>query len=226
MPSESIINAVIALCEAFGRSATEATVGAYDLGLRGLSDSQVEAATAMALQRCKFMPVPAELRELAVGSGVSYDAMADQAFLTLSNAVRRYSDMTSINFADGLINAVVRTLGGWERLHTLGSEQFEIWFRKDFVASYVRMAKGGASPELCRYLPGGCERENAKWEGQTLKSGATYRLDVMQPVENVGSSYTPALPAPPIVDRKQLSAVRDYLRLTDDGKLETAARLT
>jgi hypothetical protein len=215
VPSETIINAVVALCEAFGRTATEATIGAYDIGLRGLTDSQVTAATGLALQRCKFMPVPAELRELAVGAGQSYEGMAERAFLVLDNAVRRHSDMVSINFADGLLNATVRVLGGWPVLHedAMTTERFTVWFRKDFLATYVRLAKSGASPDLCRYLPGKCERENAKWEGCALPSGQTYQIDQMQPIENIGVEYTPALPSPPVTERKRIGASREFLKL-------------
>jgi hypothetical protein len=224
VPSDVVIDAVTALGEAFGRQVTEATVGAYDVGLRGLTDSQIAGAAAVALQRCKFMPVPAELRELAVGAGQSFDAMSERAFLTLSETVRRKSDMDSVRFADGLINATVRILGGWEALYgeTMTAERFDVWFRKDFLACYARLAKTGASPELCGYLVGGAERENAHWDGREMRHGVVYTLERFAPVQEVGSPYTPALPAPPVTQRKCIGMSREFLKLANDGRLTPA----
>jgi hypothetical protein len=221
MKNPKIAQAVAALCEAFNRKPTTATYGAYEIGLAGLTAEQVERAAALALQRCKFMPVPAELRELAVGAGQSFDAMAEHAFLTLSETVRRKSDMDSVCFADGLINATVRILGGWEALYgeTMTTERFDVWFRKDFLACYARLAKSGASPELCGYLVGGAERENAHWDGREMAHGVVYTLERFAPVQEVGSPYTPALAAPPVTQRKRIGMSREFLKLTNEGRL-------
>ena len=52
------------LAEAFGRKASVAMVRAYRIGLVGLTIEAIEQAAANALRTSKFMPSPAELREL------------------------------------------------------------------------------------------------------------------------------------------------------------------
>jgi hypothetical protein len=221
MPSETIINAVIGLCEAFGRTATEATIGAYEIGLRGLTDAQVTAAMGLALQRCKFMPVPAELRELALGSGQSYDAMAEKAFDALRRGIQQTGGDYSVNFADGAINATVRALGGWQRACDMPVEEFDKWFRKDFIGCYVNICRNGASPEAMRYLGGTLERDNAAWDGQVNpRSGKEYRLEFFGGgVRTIGSDYPPALPAPAVPERKQIGASREFLSYSETGRL-------
>jgi hypothetical protein len=198
MASEALINAVIGLCEAFGRTASEATIGAYDIGLRGLSDAEIERAAALALRTCKFMPVPAELRELATGQGEGFEAMAEKAFHALKQAMQRLGPDYSVNFADGLINATVRLLGGWIRVNEIPvGDELDKWFRKEFIATYVRQCKSGASEELRRYLGGNLERDNAHLDGRPLPNGGTYRLGMYgSEVHAIGVDYKPALPAP------------------------------
>lgn len=197
MPNPRIATAIAALCEAFNRQPTPATFAAYEMGLAGMSAEQVEAACTKALQRCKFMPVPAELRELAAGDGAGFEATAEKAFHRLREAVKRFGPDTSVNFHDGAINATVRLLGGWQRVCNLPCEEFDKWFRKEFIATYCRVCRDGASDELRRYLGGTLECENAKFDGRVLKSGHEYRLgEFGTDIVSIGSPYPPALPAP------------------------------
>lgn len=224
MKDPRITKAVAALCEAFNRQPTPATFGAYEIGLAGMTPEQVERGAALALQRCKFMPAPAEIRELAIGGGQSPEAMAALAFDTLRDAVQGLGSDYSVNFSDGAINATVRMLGGWQRVCEMPAEEFDKWFRKDFVTCYVNVVRNGVSPEAMRYLGGNLERDNAHWDGQVNpRSGATYSLERFGcGVRTIGADYAPALPAPPILERKQLSASRNFLRLKD-GRLTAAA---
>lgn len=198
MPRDIIINSVTALAEAFGRTATKATVGAYEIGLRGLSDEQIEAATAIALQQCKFMPVPAELRELATGHGEGYEAMGEKAFHTLKQTMQRLGPDYSVNFVDGVLNATVRLLGGWQRVNDIPvGDELDKWFRKEFLATYVRLCRGGCSEDLRRYHGGNLERDNAHLDGRPLPNGGTYKLGMYgSDVQAIDADYRPALPAP------------------------------
>ena len=47
-----------------------------------------------------------------------------------------------------------------------------------------------------------------------VQGGVVYKLDQMQPVRNIGSSYTPALPSPPVTERKLLAA-SEFLKIED-----------
>lgn len=197
MKSQRITAAVATLCEAFNRKPTPATFAAYEIGLKGLSEEQVERATAMALAKCKFMPVPAELRELAGTGGESYDSMAERAFHVLDKAVSQLGGDRSVNFHDGAINAAVRLLGGWQKCCDQPREEFEKWYRKDFLKTYVSICRGGASEELRRYHGGRIEQQNQQWVGRTLPSGITYQPGMFgSGIEAVTVDYVPALPAP------------------------------
>lgn len=214
MRNPKIVHAVAALCEAFNRTPTEATFGAYEIGLAGLTGEQVERAAALALQRCKFMPVPAELRELAAGGGQSYEAMAERAFVTLAQTIQGTGSDYSVSFQDGAINATVRLLGGWGRVCNLPREEFDKWYRKDFINAYVNVCRNGASPALLGYLGGDLERMNAKWDGQVNpRSKQTYSLEHFGGgVREIGVDYQPALPAPP-AERKRIGASQEFLKL-------------
>lgn len=202
MKSQRITAAVATLCEAFNRKPTPATFAAYEIGLKGLSEEQVEHATAMALSRCKFMPVPAELRELAGTGGDSYESMAERAFHVLDKAVTSLGGDRSVNFHDGAINAAVRLLGGWQKCCDQPREEFEKWYRKDFIRTYVNVCRGGASEELRRYHGGRIEQHNEAYVGRTLRSGITYQPGMFgSGVETVAVDYVPALPAPPPTKR-------------------------
>ena len=206
--AERFANAITALAESFRQKATPGMFHGYRLGMQGVPIDAVERAAALALQRCKFMPVPAELRELAGASGTSYEAMAEKAFHTLTKAVRQLGPDSSVNFADGAINAAVRLLGGWIRVCDLPREEFDKWLRKDFIATYVRVCKDGASEDLRSYHGGRLERDNAAWEGRTLPGGGVYRIGMFgSEVNGIDVDYVPALPAPE--PKRQIAARAD-----------------
>lgn len=197
MKNPRITAAVATLCEAFNRKPTPATFAAYEIGLKGLSEEQVELATAQALSKCKFMPVPAELRELAGTGGDSYESMAERAFHVLDKAVTSLGADRSVNFHDGAINAAVRLLGGWQKCCDQPREEFEKWYRKDFIRTYIGVCRNGASEDLRRYHGGRIEQHNDVWVGRKLRSGITYQPGMFgSGVEAVLPDYVPALPAP------------------------------
>lgn len=198
MKNQRIVSAVAMLCEAFNRKPTDATFAAYEIGLAGLAPEAVERATASALQRCKFMPTPAELREFSGAGGSSFEAMAERAWHQLAEAVRTLGPDRSVNFADGAINAAIRLAGGWRRLCSLEGEAFATWARKDFAAAYVRLCRDGCPEDLRAYHPGNFEIENLQWLGRKMPGGQTYRHGMLgtEVCEIAAEGYQPALPAP------------------------------
>lgn len=198
MKNPRVVNAVAMLCEAFNRKPTDATFAAYEIGLNGIGEDHVERAAAVALQRCKFMPTPAELRELAGTGGGSFESMAERAWQQFTEAVRRLGPDKSVSFQDGVINAVIRHHGGWQRVCDLPRDEFDKWLRKDFIATYVRLCRDGCPEELRRYHAGSFEMENTRWIGRTLPGGGTYALGMFgsEVVAVEAKGYQPALPAP------------------------------
>lgn len=206
---ERLANVVTALADSFRQKTTPAMYHGYRLGLAGVPIEQVERAAALALQRCKFMPVPAELRELATGQGEGYAAMAEKAWHVLRETIRRLGPDYSVNFEDGAINATVRLLGGWIRICEIpAGDELEKWFRKSFLETYCRVCQSGTSEEMRRYHGGHLERDNVKWLGRNLPgSKQPFRLGMFgTEVQSIGVDYKPALPAPE--PRRQLEHAR------------------
>jgi len=145
-------NAIAALCIAFNREATPHTFEAYWMGLGDLPLSAVELACAMAIRSKRFMPMPVELRELS--GEKTDDQRSVAAWGDVQRAVPRGS-YKHIDFCDPLINATIRTLGGWPSfLDRLGTAEAEKWARIDFVKTYQVYASGGVEGEACAPLPG------------------------------------------------------------------------
>lgn len=150
--------AIGALFASFGQDATQAIMQGYWLGLNDLELGQVQQSVAMALKRCKFLPKPAELREL-IGENLSEDDCALAAWGDVLKAVC-LGPYKHIDFDDKLCNAVIRNLGGWVTfLERFSDAESEKWLRLDFVKCYKSFAKSGVSGELIEPLAGLAERE-------------------------------------------------------------------
>lgn len=194
---EKIAVTIAALCEAFNRSPTKATFMAYEIGLGDISDEQLDRAALATLQSAsqKFMPTPGELRALALTEGRGVESRVDEAWSTLNRAIDKFGAGRSVNFRDGLINATVRMLGGWERICQLPVEEFEKWFQKDFRATYSRFMQSGPPVDSAGYLVGETERVNGTWVGfPCLKDGKIYELPMP---EEMDSPYKPLIESPP-----------------------------
>ena len=150
--------AIGALFASFGQDATQAIMQGYWLGLNDLELTQVQQSVAIALKRCKFLPKPAELRDL-LGLNVSEDDRAVAAWGDVLKAVR-LGPYKHVDFQDKLCNAVIRNLGGWVTfLERFSDAESEKWLRIDFVKCYKAFAKSGVNGELIQALPGLAERE-------------------------------------------------------------------
>lgn len=150
--------AVGALFASFGQDSTQALMQGYWLGLNDLELHQVQIAVASALKRCKFLPRPAELREL-LGLNVSDEDTAVAAWGDVLRAVR-LGPYKHVDFEDKLCNAVIRNLGGWVTfLQRFSDAESEKWTRLDFVKCYKAFAKSGVNGELIAPLQGLSDRE-------------------------------------------------------------------
>ena len=150
---------ITALAEAFNRKATEPLLLGYWMGLGDLELASVEHAAARALLEFKFMPVPAELRQLA-GELLPADraVLAWEAFV---KARQLHGSYTSVDFDDKLINATVRNLGGWLQVDERLEQDGDKWVRKDFERVYQTFLRTGATASHCLALGGLHEYSNA-----------------------------------------------------------------
>lgn len=158
---QRLIGCVAMLCEAVGRTPSKATYLAYEIGLDGVPVDDIEAAAAAALQRPdRWMPTPGQLRELAGATQANAADRASLAFDALRVACARVGSYRSPDFDDPLINAVVRHLGGWTRACDLPVSEFNVWYRKEFVAAYEMFARIGVAKNLAAPLAGESEESN------------------------------------------------------------------
>lgn len=150
---KAVTQAVGVLSEAFNRKASEATFGAYEIGLGDLSVDQIKLAMTRAIRECRFMPSPAELRELAgelAGEGKALHAW-NEFLKHVPIGAYSHVDFT----IDPIINATIRTLGGWPNvLSRLDSAENEKWLQKDFVRTYQSLNTARVTGEVCDPLPG------------------------------------------------------------------------
>lgn len=202
MASEKKIAAVVAmLCEAFNRKPTRATFKAYEIALSDIGDeSLTEAGNQVLRSSSAFMPTPGQLRQLCLTGGTTYAGRAEIAWHEFDRAVGTIGGDKSITFADGMINATVRLLGGWIQCCEKTGDDYFIWLQKSFKQTYTRLCESGATEELRRALSGRLAKENVIFPGEILeKLSADTGL---HPVE-VGTSQ-PVI-APPTDPAKRIS---------------------
>lgn len=118
---------------AMGMAVDKAQLTAY---WQFLSDLELPAflrAVSDAGKGSKFFPRPAELRELA-GAGPKADALI--AWDAVRNAMRKCGRYVSVDFGP-LVNAVVRSMGGWLALDDMETAQLDVWGKKEFERVYA-----------------------------------------------------------------------------------------
>lgn len=153
---EDFSNCISALF--FDREATEAMFLAYWMGLSDLTLEQVQQAVWLAIREAKgpSVPRPAELRELVFGK------TEDRALLAWNDVLRAVplGPYKHIDFQDRVINAAIRSLGGWPNYvaRFTGADE-EKWARLDFLRTYRGFLSSGVNGEACEPLPGLSEKQ-------------------------------------------------------------------
>lgn len=187
---EEFQSAIRALCSAFNREASRDLLTGYWMGLEDLELEDIQRACGEAIRGCKFMPVPAELRERLGHREMSLDDRAQIAWGLVYRQIELTSGYRSVYF-DPQINAAIRELGGWTYLSSLTKDELLKFKAREFAAVYKAYAGHpvSAASEAAQYLPGwhelNCAPEHldklrARDEGKVLRIATTL----------------PALPAP------------------------------
>lgn len=146
-----------ALCASKRVEATEALAMGYWIGCAGLTGDQFARAVERALRETDFMPSPHELRQLAGEEQI--EAKAIRAWVTVLHSISAVGAYQSVDFGPQ-VNAVVRAMGGWSELCSRDSEDLREWGRKDFEATYRRLAGSEMLGEMGAHLAGITERTN------------------------------------------------------------------
>jgi hypothetical protein len=134
---KAFADCIQALAAAFRTETSPALFESYWMGLDDLPLNAVLAAVKQAARKCRFMPVPAELRELAGAGG---QAAVLDAWQAVVGAIRSVGHYRSVDFGP-VVNAVVRNLGGWRRLCDADSDELHSFLRKDFERIYATTAQ-------------------------------------------------------------------------------------
>lgn len=152
LKEQEVGKAITALAELFNRELSTITLRAYLAALADLSLEEVQRACLSAMQTRKFMPMPAELRELAGLEPPSVAAM--RAWESARKTVRLYGAYRSPDFEDQVINATIRALGGWVEFCSMDPEQLDKFTRKDFEKIYAGFLQYGVSQDAGQPLAG------------------------------------------------------------------------
>lgn len=190
MATNQKVAVVIAmLCEAFNRTPTKATYKAYEIALSDISDeSLTEAGNQVLRGSSAFMPTPGQLRQLCLTGGTTYAGRAEIAWREFDDTVGIIGGDKSVTFADGLINATVRLLGGWIQCCDRTGDNYFVWLQKSFKETYSRLCESGANEELRRPLGGRLAKANAIFPAEILEKVVAYtgltvvKIGTSQPV--------------------------------------------
>ena len=142
---QKLMHIVAVLCESFGRKPTPLTYEAYELALSDIDDEALSQAATKAAKSCKFMPTPAELRELA-----GCVTEADRGLLAWAAVERsiHLGPYRHVDFDDRAINAAIRNLGGWVSfLSRFTDAEAEKWVRQEFLKVYATYARATIGDE-------------------------------------------------------------------------------
>ncbi len=150
--SERFGMSIAALAAAFNREIDQATLQAYRWGTDGMTVEAIERACIQAIRESKFMPTPAELREL--GGEISQKSIGLLAWESFTQADRKHGSYTSVDFDDRTINAVIRNLGGWLEITLLEGEEYYKWLRHRFIDAYEKLSRLNLSGEIVGPLIG------------------------------------------------------------------------
>jgi hypothetical protein len=138
--------------ESYGRTVSKATLKIWIQALADLEPAAVEQAVVTAIRSSRQMPSVAELRELA--GAVRVEDRALLAWGAVERAVSRVGAYRHVSFDDPVINAAIRSLGGWAAVCGKPPDEFDKWTRQDFIKAYGALVRSGVNCEMCAPLAG------------------------------------------------------------------------
>ena len=144
----------VGIAESYEKVPSPQLVKLYFALLEELSLEEIQSAAARYMRdpvQCKFMPKPGDLIGIARPKRTATMAWAD-----VVEEMGRIDSYASIKFEDGVINAVIKDLGGWPWICMQDLD--EPWTQKEFERRYDQYkAAGIASKE---HLVGHFEADN------------------------------------------------------------------
>lgn len=152
------IQRLVVLSELFGKPLSPAIQVLYYEALQDLDPELLARAMKTSAQTCIFMPKPADLRKLVLGSD---EDAAERAWMVLRLAMGTAGAYASLIIDDpALADAITAVFGGWVGACSAELSP-EMWAskRKEFGRVYHVCAARGLIGS--RYLAGICEQQNS-----------------------------------------------------------------
>ena len=155
-------NLMQGLTECYGK-----TLSAQGIALRfqllaahRIADVRRAAMSILSTRKYTSMPTPADFLELLNG-GLPEDLAEVEAGKVLE-AVSEHGAYASVVFDNAITQAViVRAYRGWPQLCAiLGTEESELWFRRNFVKVWLAYSRQNVA--IIGHLPGLTELENCR----------------------------------------------------------------
>lgn len=142
----AVAGALAILQEVFPREITEALVRIYQAALKDVDDETLKRATGLAVTRCKFFPVPSELRDLAgvnrapfVDTTALLDRIRGMGSYTAASG-ERPPRVDAVRLACGEQVAEAYSIAGPDRLFAANDTTRSI-ARRDFEREYSELLR-------------------------------------------------------------------------------------
>lgn len=140
------------LHETFGKPATRPTIEGYWIALSDMEFSECEKSIYSAMRSSEFLPTPAKIRQVATGG--TGEELATVAWIDVVKAMPLGS-YKSVSFRDPVINATIRSLGGWPALFDkCSNSEDETFYRHAFIKTYRTLVSRGVDGEAAKPLSG------------------------------------------------------------------------
>lgn len=157
--------ALTALADVLGGTVTKQGHALYFDALSDLEWPAIQVACRRAVRECRFLPKPAELRNLAAGlpveglpARVEDEDRTERAWLAWRAAARSIGSYRSLLCEDGALAATLEAMfGGWPEA-CLAEFSDEMWASKR--KEFGRVYRAFATQHEPRYLLGLSERQN------------------------------------------------------------------
>jgi len=146
---------LLAIAEVYGKKMSDASVVIYFEALKDCEFTDIRRGFKLHCEdpeEGRFMPLPAHIR----GRICKPSKTGLIAWKQVMDAFCAYNYYDSVQFEDGVINAVIKDMGGWMWLSNQNLE--EPWTQKEFERRYEAYKSQGI--EVHERLPGFFELDN------------------------------------------------------------------
>lgn len=166
MNREEFVRGIAPIIGAVGKPMPDEMITAWRTALFDLTPQQLERGVGRTLRTYQFAGFPPVA--IVLGNALGKIAATDverrgiAAWDRVMTAIRRHGSYRSVNFDDPIINATIRSIGGWKSITEETSEALSKMVQPRFVKTYAALYENGISETESGPLHGIVETENVK----------------------------------------------------------------